>query len=153
MDSVQGQGISDYRHFAVACLVLVATGFTIKKAANYYAQKNCSVIQVLPDAQKQYEIIKVKLNRLKEDIEYANKPLHEFEHERLVLLQEIMSDVLLEHKTEQEIHHRLKLKLCPMYTGLALAVGDVNQALLNLKKKRNQEQKEQQDLGVKGYEL
>jgi hypothetical protein len=149
MDSIFAHVSERRQQVALGCLALVITGFTIKKFRSYYLFNKVVVSQVPQDIQLKYENIKVRLNLLKMDIEYATKPLHEFEKDRFDLLQEIMPDIVLEHKKEYEIHQRLMERLCPKYTSLALAIGDVNQALLNLKKK----QEEQQELNVKGYVL
>jgi hypothetical protein len=95
------------------------------------------------------------LNDLKVDIDCVAKPLDLLEKERLALLQEIMPDIVFEGKTEKEIHQRIMGLLCPVnklrpaYMTLAYAIGDVNQALLDLKKK----QREQQEFNLKEYVL
>lgn len=147
-----------YRYMAIGCLTLVVTGLALKKIANYCVQKESLIPEESQVSQKievKYADIKARLHDLKIDIDCAARPLEVLEKDRRALLQEIIPDVLLESKTEKEIHERIMYRLCPVnklrpaYTSLAHAVGDVNQALLDLKKK----QKGQHDLDVKGYVL
>lgn len=148
-----GSTISErYRNLVVGCLVLAVTGLTLKKMVSYYVPKKSLPVKPLQDKCAKYKSIREALTELKVNIEYGNKSLLEFEKERIALLQAIVPEVVLEHKTEQEIHDRLMQRLCPTYTSLALAIGDVNRALLDLKKKEKL-QHEQQYLNQKEYVL
>lgn len=142
-----------YQHIAMSGLALIAAGLALTKIGTYCLTKKDS-LEAPQDIWAKYDNIRKKLHALQIDIQYQTKSLDEFEKERIALLQEIMSDVALENKPEREIHRRLMLLLCPVHASLAHAIGDVNQALLDLKRRsNNKNQDEQQELEIKGYVL
>lgn len=154
MEPIIATNLGDrYQHIALSGLALIAAGLVVTKIGTYCLTKEDS-LEVPQDIWLKYENIRKRLKTLKENIHYKNRSVSEFEKERIALLQEIMPDVQLEHKSEREIHRRLMLLLCPVHAPLAHAIGDVNQALLDLKRRRNNKnQDEQQELEIKGYVL
>ncbi len=154
MESIVVMNLRDrYQYIAMSGLALIAAGLVVKKIGAHCLTKEDS-LEAPQDIWLKYENIRKKLHALKENIHYKNRSVDEFEKERIALLQEIMPDVALENKSEGEIHRRLMLLLCPVYAPLAHAIGDVNQALLELKRIRNNKhQDEQKELEIKGYVL